>query len=170
MNTSVKGNPEGFARLAQWAKNHGVTVEVVSTLPAFTWPCDSAATGLYPCPFDDATIVLPQKKLECLDNCHLGSLIHELGHMLAVEETPDHAEEVRFLYWEYMLAKELDLYEVWDEDMASYYLDWQPPEGGKRVGEWCSLKEEQKPAYLAFARSAAEQFGCVSDGKMVIKR
>lgn len=170
MKTSVQDNPEGFTRLAQWAKQYGVSVEVADTLPAFKWPCDSAATGLYPCPFDEAAILLPQKKLVCLPCCHLGSLIHELGHMLAVQEMPDHAEEVSFLYWEYMLAKELDLYTVWNEDMANYYLDWQPPGGGKRVGEWCSLREEQKPAFLAFARSAAEQFGCVKDGKMVIKR
>lgn len=84
----------------------------------------------------------------------VGNLIHEAGHLVACEKSPEDSEEYEFLGWEIALALELDLLDDWAYGQQDYGVTTNEYEGGIEIGllsdeEFDELVEER----IDYARS-----------------
>ena len=98
-----------------------------------------------------------------------GSAVHEVAHVVATKKDPEHSEETDFLSWEYVFARNLGVFDLWEKGMETYALEYYKysisHDGGRRIPEivfWgdCPLKQK----LLAIGASTQK---CLKTGALV---
>ncbi len=94
------------------------------------------------------------------DNLTLNGVIHELGHVFADSQDPDHADEYEWLGWEIALAKQAGCYRVWSAENKDYGIADNAV--APKTRDWGYLTATQKAKLAAERVAHAVELGLVS--------
>lgn len=117
------------------------------------------------CPFSDGLAVNYEKKtvyvwLDGLADDEVGSILHELGHVLASPDEPHVSNELPFMGWEYSLAKSFKGEAAWFLSCQYYVID---AEGT----EFRELTPSRRRAFLEERLEEAKKRGLIKRGRAV---
>ena len=137
-----------YARLKNFAAKGGVRVVELPCQEMYKLPVAQL------CPFLGSLGIDWEAKVLYVDPSDLnaqvlGGMIHELGHLVAINEEPKRASELDFLGWESIVARKLRMFDVWETSMKDYSMS-----DGEEYG---SLKPEERGAELARALEEGTQ-------------
>lgn len=94
-----------------------------------------------------------------------GSIIHEMGHVFASKEKPDNSEEFDFFGWEYAVAKQVHVLDIWIKNNRDYGLGTWPANQ-----EFGRLSNREREEVLWERTAFAEQIGLIVQGRPIAIR
>lgn len=139
-------------RIIQWAVGQGCIIEFH---PSDMLPVNKHSPFSSFCGID-----WKAKKLYLTDEADPGDLIHELAHLLATDKPLKKQEEFDFFGWEYILAKQLGVYDWWLGTIQNYYVT---PE--REFGE---LSQKEQRQVLRERKEYALKMGMINKDNKVI--
>lgn len=121
--------------------------------------------GYHICPFDDHLAINTECKILAIhpnNLIHPTSIIHEMGHIFAVNVEPESAYESFFFGWEYCLAKKVDLSpkEFWRENI-NYMID---------DNNLINFSKKQRYKFMASCIKIGNEYGIIRKGQPISVR
>ena len=98
------------------------------------------------------------------DTEHIGSIIHEAGHVFADRHDPDDAEcdEWVWLGWEIAVARRLGAWSTWSRQNANYHLGNGIYRGVGKGKNWRELSARAKHLIVVDRLAHAKKIGLIS--------